>query len=265
MKWKRLGTIAALSVLLLAAPVSASDVGRLAKQVLPKGFTYTDIPGDRQLETAKGTISYHTGQLSVLLPKSQRFSSGYIVTAEFPVDNPADIAPYLDLNLKPDAWRGLIKINRMITDPMSELRLYAGDAMKKLAASVIGPLAETDLKLNIYGVEPLRRFDSNTPYLYTVGYRIIANSGTIILPLYSRMYIYPEKDMLRVLMLVTPDEGKGPLVYALDDLAKAAIKEAAGPFSVNMTAEESLSREEELSVILGRYEMEKKRRQAAEV
>ena len=45
--------------------------------------------------------------------------------------------------------------------------------------------------------------------------------------MYSRAYFFPSADgkNLDVLMLFTPDEGKGPLVYAIDDLAKEAAKE----------------------------------------
>lgn len=264
MKWKRLGILTALSALLLAAPVSADDVGNLAKEILPPGFTYRELPGEYRLETGGKTISGRAGQLSVLLPKSQKFSSGYIITADIPLNNPSDLEPFMEFNLKPPAWRELIKINRTITDPDSVLRVYAAEAMRQLAAAVIGPLAQTDMSIDIYGVEPLRRFDSDTPYLYTVGYRILAHSGTIIFPLYSRMYLYPKKGQLRLLMLVTPDEGKGPLVYALDDLAKAVMKRATGAFFPEITKEEALSREKELSILLGAYEIEKKRRAMTE-
>lgn len=260
MKWKRLGMVSALSILLLTVPVSANDIGSLAREILPPGFTYKEIPGEYRLETGGRTISGRAGQLSVLLPKSRRFSSGYIISAEISVENQSDIEPYLELNLKPPAWRGLIKVNRMITDPASDLRVTAAEAMKQLAAAVIGPLAKTDMRIDIYGVEPLRRFDSHTPYLYTVGYRMLAHSGAIIFPLYSRMYLYPEKEQLHLLVLVTPDEGKGPLVYALDDLAKEVMKQAIGSFFPDMTKEETLGREKEVSLLLGDYEMEKKRR-----
>ena len=42
---------------------------------------------------------------------------------------------------------------------------------------------------------------------------------------YGRAYFFRENDHIDVMMLLTPDEGKEPLVYAIDDLAKAAAKE----------------------------------------
>lgn len=264
MKWKRLGIAAALSALLLAVPVSADEVGNLAKEILPPGFTYKELPGEYRLDTGMGTALSHGGQLSVLLPKSQRFSSGYIITAKIPLQDPSAIQPYREINLKPSLWRELIHINRMIKDPASRLRVAAAQAMQQMAAAVIGPLAQTDMGLDIYGVEPLRRFDSDTPYLYTVGYRMIARSDAMIFPLYSRMYLYPEKDQLCLLMLVTQDEGKEPLVYALDDLAKEFMKQVTGSLFPDLTKEETLRREKELSLLLGNYEREKKRRSPAE-
>ena len=45
------------------------------------------------------------------------------------------------------------------------------------------------------------------------------------LPMYCRSYFFPGSEGLDVLMLFTPDEGKAPLLYAIDDLVNAAAKE----------------------------------------
>ena len=43
--------------------------------------------------------------------------------------------------------------------------------------------------------------------------------------MYCRSYFFPGSEGLDVLMLFTPDEGKAPLLYAIDNLVNAAAKE----------------------------------------
>lgn len=96
-----------------------------------------------------------------------------------------------------------------------------------LAVNALGEVAEQNVSADISEIEPFRRLTADEAYVFTAGAHITYNAGGLILPMYSRAYFFPSADgkNLDVLMLFTPDEGKGPLVYAIDDLAKEAAKE----------------------------------------
>ena len=46
--------------------------------------------------------------------------------------------------------------------------------------------------------------------------------------MYSRMYFMRNGNDIDMLMLLTPDEGKQPLVFAIDDAAKAMYTKRLG-------------------------------------
>ena len=88
-------------------------------------------------------------------------------------------------------------------------------------------------------------FRSGEAYVYTAGGRIVYDAQGLLMPMYARSYFFLGENGLEVMMLLAPDEGKDILVYAIDDLAKAAAKEdllGAGGYA-------------DISVILGRQEM----------
>mgnify|MGYP000099202334 FL=1 len=76
-------------------------------------------------------------------------------------------------------------------------------------------------------MEPLRKVTLQS-LLYTAGGKIIFDSDGLIYPMYSRMYFMRNGNDIDMLMLLTPDEGKQPLVFAIDDAAKAMYTKRLG-------------------------------------
>lgn len=217
-----------LALSLLAGQAAmAYDIQVLADQNLPERFTYKDIPGTEKIPFAGGEVSYQMGQLAVNLNSAKKFSSGYIVRTRVPAQSTESMMSFFGMNLGEEQWKVLSDLNRAFLDPESKIRKEMEKTMLGLAVNAMGPLAEKNVKVDISGEEPLRRLIANEAYVLTAGARVVYDEEGLILPMYTRAYLFPSSDRkyLEILMLFTPDEGKGPLVYAIDDLAKAAAKE----------------------------------------
>lgn len=213
--------------LLAGGTAAAYDIQALADKNLPSRFTYKEIPGTEKLPFAGGEVPYRMGQLAVNLNSAKKFSSGYIVRTRVPARSTESMMPFFGMNMGEDQWKALSHLNRAFLDPESKIRKEMEKTMLRLAVNSIGPMAEKNVKVEISGEEPLRRLVGNEAYVLTAGARVIYDEEGLILPMYTRAYLFPSYDRkyLEILMLFTPDEGKGPLVYAIDDLAKAAAKE----------------------------------------
>lgn len=224
---KKIVALALAALLLTGGQALAYDISALAVKTLPKSFSYKDIPGEQQLSFGGGEIPYHMGQLSITLKKAQKFSSGYIIQAQLPKEAAEQMRPYFRMNLGEEQWQGLVNMNRGLLDPSSILRQDMKKTVLSLAVNALGTVAEQNVSVDISEIEPFRRLTADEAYVYTAGAHVTYSAGGLILPMYSRAYFFPSSDgqNLDVLMLFTPDEGKGPLVYAIDDLAKAAAKE----------------------------------------
>lgn len=223
MSWKK--TVAVfMTVLCISGGASAYDLRFIAKAHLPPAFTYQDIPEQQELKFHNFTYPYHMGQLSVMLQKSRKFAYGYIVTAKLPPAGADTLKPFFREYLTVKEWRSLSRMNRAFLDEDSPLRKGAEEVMKNWAKNVVGELGE-GVKITLSDFEPYRKLTADEAYLYTMGAKITFDSDGLILPFYGRAYFFRENDHIDVMMLLTPDEGKEPLVYAIDDLAKAAAKE----------------------------------------
>ena len=165
------------------------------------------------------------GQLSVMLSKSGKFAYGYVIKAELPMVGSDFLKPYFRQNLSVNEWRGLVRLNRLVMDENSPLRKGAAEIMRGWAAGILGNAAY-EVKINLYEIEPYHRLSSDESYLYVAGSKIIYDVGGLEFPFYTRMYFFRNNGHIDLIMLITPDEGKNPLLYALDDLSKAAAKEA---------------------------------------
>jgi len=224
---KKIASLLLALSLLAGGSAAAYDIQALADQNLPERFTYKDIPGTEKLPFAGMEVPYHMGQLAVNLNRAKKFSSGYIVRTRIPARSTEAMMDFFVMNLGPEQWKILSKLNRAFMDPESQVRKDMEKTMLGLAVNAMGPLAEKNVKVEISGEEPLRRLAANEAYVLTAGARVIYDEEGLILPMYTRAYLFPSSDRkyLEILMLFTPDEGKGPLVYAIDDLAKSAAKE----------------------------------------
>lgn len=223
---KKFAAAVLAALLLTGGSASAYDIAALAAKTLPKSYVYKDIPGEEALPFSGGVIPYHMGQLSITLKRAQKFSSGYIVQAKLPKEAADRMRPYFRMNLGEEQWEGLVKVNRALLDPDSFIRKDMKNTVMGLAANALGEVAVKDVTVNISEIEPFRRLTADEAFVYTAGAHVTYSLQGIFLPMYSRAYFFPSSDgqNLDVLMLFTPDEGKGPLVYAIDDLAKEAAK-----------------------------------------
>ncbi len=225
MKWK-LTALAVLAATLLAGSAGAYDMNQVAAKALPKSFAYQDIEGAETLSFMGQEIPYQMGQLQITLKKQQRFASGYIIRGELPVAMADVMKPYLKMNRDEKVWEQLTRMNRALLNPDSPLRKSIEETMLKLAENSLGPVARSAVTVEISNVEPFRRLSSDEAYVYTAGGLITYNAEGLLLPMYCRAYFFPSDSALQVMMLFTPDEGKAPLLYAIDDLANEAAKQA---------------------------------------
>lgn len=135
------------------------------------------------------------------------------------------LKPYFKMNRDEHVWRRLTQMNRALLNPASPLRKGIEETVLSLARNAIGPAADSSIKVELSSLEPFRRLDVDEAYVYTAGGLITYNAEGMKLPMYCRSYFFPGSEGLDVLMLFTPDEGKAPLLYAIDDLVNAAAKE----------------------------------------
>lgn len=224
---KKLIALAIALSCLTGGMASAYDMNALAAKTLPERFSYRAIPGEEVLDFAGQQIPYAMGQLSVTLKRSQKFASGYIIQSRLPVTIADEIRPFFRFRLGEREWDALIRMNRALLTRDSHLRREIERTMKNLAVNAMGPVAEEKVSVEISHIEPFRRLESNEAYVYTAGGLITFNAQGLIYPMYCRAYFFPDgaQKEMEVMMLLAPDEGKGPLVYALDDLAKEAARE----------------------------------------
>lgn len=225
MKWKMTALAACLAASCCFS-AGAYDISRLAAKTLPNGFTYKEIEEPQILSFWGQEVPYQMGQLQVTLKKRQAFSSGYIIRTKLPASMEQGLWPFFKLNRDEKVWKILNRMNRALWNPESPLRKNIESTMKSLAANALGPIAEKDVRVLVSDIEPMRRLSGEEAYVYTAGGTITYDSGGLLLPMYCRAYFFPGDNGLDVLMLFTPDEGKGPLVYAIDDLAQAAARES---------------------------------------
>lgn len=244
MKWKT-AALAALLTIAASTGAMAYDMNTLAEKTLPKSFKYMAIPGEQTMEFNGAEVPYKMGQLQITLKRSQKFYSGYIIRTTLPPEVADAMHPYFRLNPTVTEWRGLAQLNRALMNPSSQLRKGIDKTLLNLAVNALGQVAKEDVKVEISDIEPFRRLDAGEAYVYTAGGRIVYDAQGLLMQMYARSYFFLGENGLEVMMLLAPDEGKDILVYAIDDLAKAAAKEdllGAGGYA-------------DISVILGRQEM----------
>lgn len=137
------------------------------------------------------------------------------------------LKPYFKMNRDEHVWRRLTQMNRALLNPASPLRKGIEETVLSLARNAIGPAADSSIKVELSRLEPFRRLDVDEAYVYTAGGLITYNAEGMKLPMYCRSYFFPGSEGLDVLMLFTPDEGKAPLLYAIDDLVNAARRKSS--------------------------------------
>lgn len=218
--------LALAAAFLLMAPAGASDLTEAAKAALPPMFTLRELPGTQELYFGGRTIPYTAAQLSADMRRQDMYLSGYIFSASVPEDARTAVAPYFRYNLYKTELAGIASINRELFDEEAPLHEAIEESIRHWADAMVGGNG-AQLGVSISSIEPVRRSEGVNSILYTTGAEITLSSEGLILPLYGRAYLYKDGEDYRIVMLLTGDDSKQPMVYALEDMVKEAAKQAA--------------------------------------
>ena len=83
-------------------------------------------------------MKYHMGQVSFVDPKTENFSSGYLIAGPLPSQVSAYLLPHFKLNLSSSEWTGLLYMNKQILNGDSPLMLEIRKTTGSWAARAIG-------------------------------------------------------------------------------------------------------------------------------
>lgn len=219
MKWK-VWASAVLCAACLAGRAAASDLTEAAQAALPGYISYHELSGARSLTFAGRTVPYTAGQFVAELGRESLYVTGYVIFARTdPALGPL-FAPYFRYGLDRETLAGLAALNKEFFDPEAALHREVEQSVAAWADQMAGGGAALDVKLA--DMEPVRRVGDVNYIMYTAGARILFSSEGLILPLYGRAYMYRDGDSYRVVTLITSDDSRAILGYALEDLAKEA-------------------------------------------
>lgn len=226
MNWKKTaaGLVMALTV---GATGMASDLSEAAKSALPPMFAFHELPGSETLYFQNERIPYEAAQLTADMRRDGVFLSGYIFYATIPDENKALIDPYFRYNTTTAEFAGMAAFNTAFFNPESPLHQSIEESVSRWADQMVGGSSGAHLVVTLSDMEPVRRTDGANCILYTAGSKITLSSEGLILPLYGRGYVYKDGGKYRLVMLITGDDSKRPLSYALDDMVRAAAENAA--------------------------------------
>ena len=143
--WKKRLLILLGAVCLSISSVQAESFKEDMSSALPKEFSYTDIAGDYSIQFLGQPMKYHMGQVSFVDPKTENFSSGYLIAGPLPSQVSAYLLPYFKLNLSSSEWTGLLYMNKQILNEDSPLMLEIRKTMGSWAERVIGTEGRANL------------------------------------------------------------------------------------------------------------------------
>lgn len=218
----------ALALALAAAclPAGASDLTEAAKTALPPRVTYRELPGTQSVQFMGRTIPYTAGQLIASFRKDGTYLAGYVISTEASGPEAALFAPYFRYGQTEKELAGLAAVNRSFFDEDAVLHKAVQDSVSRWADEMVGG-AGAKLEVTLKDMEPVRRAGDVNFVMYTAGARIILSSEGLIMPLYGRGYMYKDGDGYRTVVLITSDDSRQPLTYALTDLVTEAARLAA--------------------------------------
>lgn len=224
MKW-RTWILGAGTALFLWSGAAASDLAEAAK-ALPPLFALRPLPGTEWITFNGQRFPYQAAQLTADMKRQDMFLAGYLFYGELPEEEKAGAAPYFRYNLGEKEYEGLAAVNVSFFNEDTPLHKALQKSLSQWADQMIGGEGAR-LTVTLDHIEPIRRTADASFILYTAGTRVTLSSGGFILPLYGRAYMYRDGSAYRVLVLITSDDSRQPMTYALDDMAKKAAAEAA--------------------------------------
>lgn len=226
MNWKRWAALWAAAVT-IACPAAASDLSEAAKTALPRMFALHEVPGTQTISFMGQDIPYEAAQLTADMRWDDIFLSGYLFYGMVPEKDNALLDPYFKYNATTAEFAGLAGLNTAFFDENGSIHKALEASISAWADHMVGGSSGAHLNVELTEMEPVRRTDGLNGILYTAGTQITLNSEGLILPLYGKGYVYKDGNGYRFVMLITGDDSKRPLTYALDDMVKAAAEAAA--------------------------------------
>ena len=220
--------IAALSLACALFLGSSSWAGDLllesAKSVLPPPISLHTLSGENRITFQGDTLPYDAMQLVMNMEKSGMVLTGYVFSAEMPSQYHEALSPYFRYGISKEDYRGLSEVNKAFFDPGSPLHRALLQSVSDWADQMVGG-AGAHLVTKLSDLEPIRRVSGVKAILYTAGARIFFSTENIVIPLYAKGYMYREGDGYRGVMLLTNDENKRPLSYAMEDIVVKAAED----------------------------------------
>lgn len=226
MNWRKTA-VCCMMALAVGMSGMASDLSDAAKSALPPMFSFHELPGTETLYFQNEGIPYKAAQLTADMQKDGVFLSGYIFSAVIPEKDKPLIDPYFRYNVTTAEFGGLAALNTAFFNPEAPLHKSIEESVSRWADQMVGGSSGAHLVVTLSDMEPVRRTDGANCILYTAGSKITLSSEGLILPLYGRGYVYKDGGEYRLVMLITGDDSKRPLSYALDDMVRAAAENAA--------------------------------------
>ena len=226
MNWKPLAL--ALPLWAAALPCGASELSDCAKAVLAPFITYIELEEPQTAYFADREIPYTAGQLVIDLRRRGTYLTGYVISASTEGDplSEALFWPYFRYNLGAREYEGLTEVNAALFDERSSLYQMLVDSLARWADRMAGG-ASVQLEVSLDEIEPVRRAGEMGAIVYTAGARIMLSSEGLIMPLYGRGYMYRDGGHYRTVALITNDDSREFLGYALADMVGEAARRAA--------------------------------------
>ncbi len=195
-----------------------------AKSVLPPPISLHVLSGKNQISFQGDTLPYDAMQLVMNREKSGMVLTGYVFSAPMPTHYHEALSPYFRYGISKEDYRGLSEVNKAFFDPDSPLHRALLQSVSDWADKMVGG-AGAHLVTKLSDLEPIRRMSGVKTILYTAGARIFFSTENIVIPLYAKGYMYRDGDGYRGVMLLTNDENKRPLSYAMEDIVTKAAEE----------------------------------------
>lgn len=171
-----------------------------------------------ELEFDKETYNYTSGELIGQDERHKIFICGHILQTQLSEKYKKEIAPFFRMNLTKDQWLELSKFNVSIMKDGKNFGEIARNILTVKSKDENEKNFYENAKINLKEIEPVRKINSGKKYIYISGGIFDFENESKKLPIYMKIYIYPEKDDMKVVILVAKAEEKSLLLYAFDNV-----------------------------------------------
>jgi hypothetical protein len=222
--WKKVILAGCMTAVLSSGMAGAADLSAIGAKSLPRGYSCVTVPGSFSTTYLGEPITYEMGQVSFTNTSNSNFYAGSVYQAVLPPSIGQHLLRYFKVNLTAEDWAGLTQLNNDLRNPDSQLSKDIRRSMGGWVSEMTGEPEGEHLSISFSEFEPIRKVSSNS-LLYTAGGVVTIHSDGFIIPMYTRVYFMKDGGDVRTLLLVAANEGKQPLLYAIDDMAKEMYQE----------------------------------------